>query len=111
MAHVGDRENTSQSAVIEPSARKRENPEIRGEPAICVTKLSPTEWRVSSAALADDDPAGLLGFIQRVQTAYEVTNLRLLRERSYFSSFDRAATSLVPRSTSTNSAVSRKVLK
>jgi len=67
-----------------------------------VTELSPTEWRVSDAARPEGDPAGLLGFIQRIGAAYEVTNLCRLRERSYFSSFDRATASLSPEPTSSH---------
>lgn len=61
------------------------------------TELSPTEWRVSDRSLADSDPSALLGFIQRVGDSYEVTDLHRLRERKYFTSFDRAAASLRPR--------------
>lgn len=107
MAHVGDNDNTSQST----GEALGETSEICADHNISLTELSPTEWRVSNAALAEDDPAGLLGFIQKIQTVYEVTNLRVLRERSYFSSFDRAAASLVPRSSSTSSLANRKVLK
>ncbi|TFD79082.1 hypothetical protein [Cryobacterium psychrophilum] len=64
---------------------------------LALTELSPTEWRVSDAGLPESDPAGLLGFIQRIGGAYEVTNLGRLRERRYFSSFDRATASLCPR--------------
>jgi len=63
---------------------------------LSLTELSPTEWRVTKALAAENDPAGLLGFIQRVGPAYEVTNLGRLRERSYFSSFNRATASLAP---------------
>jgi len=107
MAHRGDSENTSRTAEIAAHSDSG----LDAERAISLTELSPTEWRVSRAALADDDPTALLGFIQRVKTAYEVTNLNRLRERSYFSSFDRAAASLVPRSSSTSPLANRKVLK
>ena len=62
-----------------------------------VIPLSPTEWRVADHATEQDDPSGLLGFIQIVGSAFEVTNLGRPRERSYFSSFDRATASLLPR--------------
>jgi hypothetical protein len=68
-----------------------------GRCEVRITELSPTEWRVSDAAIADDDPSALLGFIQLVGDTYEVTNLGRLRERSYFSSFDRATASLASR--------------
>jgi len=58
-----------------------------------VTELSPTEWRVSDRTIPDGDPSAVLGFIQQVSDTYEVTNLRRLRERSYFSSFERATAS------------------
>jgi len=59
-----------------------------------ITELSSTEWRVSDRTVDAGDPSGVLGFIQRLGNFYEVTNLRRLRERSYFSSFDRATASL-----------------
>lgn len=68
-----------------------------GRRAVRLTELSPTEWRVCDAEIVDGDPAALLGFIQRVGGAFEVTDLVRLRERSYFSSFDRATASLVSR--------------
>lgn len=61
---------------------------------IGINELSPTEWRISDRLIADSDASALLGFIQRVDDAFEVTNLGRPRERSYFSSFDRAAASL-----------------
>jgi hypothetical protein len=79
---------------------------------IGISELSPTEWRICDRTIADGDPSALLGFIQRVGIqnggiqnggiqngggAYEVTYLGRLRERSYFSSFDRAAASLAAR--------------
>ncbi|TFD46564.1 hypothetical protein E3T55_17020 [Cryobacterium frigoriphilum] len=63
-----------------------------------LTELSPTEWRVVDALRPYDDASRVLGFIQRVGEAYEVTSLIHLRERSYYSSFERAAASLDPRS-------------
>ncbi|MFC5928015.1 hypothetical protein D6T64_04795 [Cryobacterium melibiosiphilum] len=71
------------------------DPGTRGN--LGLTKLSPTEWRVVDALRPDDDASRVLGFIQRVGDAYEVTSLVRLRERTYFSSFDRAAASLDPR--------------
>ena len=62
-----------------------------------LTELSPTEWRVVDAVRPADDASRVLGFIQRVGDAYEVTSLIRLRERTYFSSFARAAASLDPR--------------
>lgn len=76
----------------------------RGE--ISLTELSPTEWRVCDERIGDGDPAALLGFIQRVGDAYEVLNLGRPRERSYFSSFDRATASLGSRP-----ELNREVLK
>lgn len=61
---------------------------------IGINEISPTEWRVSDRMIADSDASALLGFIQRVDDAFEVTNLGRPRERSYFSSFDRATASL-----------------
>jgi hypothetical protein len=58
-----------------------------------ITELSPTEWRVSDRTIPDGDPSVVLGFIQQVSDTFEVTNLRRLRERSYFSSFERATAS------------------
>ena len=62
-----------------------------------LTELSPTEWRVVDALRPADDAGRVLGFIQRVGDAYEVTSLIRLRERTCFSSFERAAASLYPR--------------
>ena len=62
-----------------------------------ITELSPTEWRVADHSIEHDDPTALLGFIQIVGSAYEVTNLGRPRERAYFTSFDRATASLLPR--------------
>jgi len=63
---------------------------------LALTELSPTEWRVAKASAAENDPTGLLGFIQRIGSAYEVTDLGHVRERSYYSSFCRAIASLSP---------------
>ena len=73
--------------------------DIRDIGDIGVNELSPTEWRVSDRRIADGDPAALVGFIQRVDDAFEVTNFGRPRERSYFSSFDRATASLALRPT------------
>jgi len=62
-----------------------------------ITELSPTEWRVADHAIEHDDPTALLGFIQIVGSAFEVTNLGRPRERAYFTSFDRATASLLTR--------------
>jgi len=62
-----------------------------------ITALSPTEWRVADHAIEHDDASALLGFIQMVGSAFEVTNLGRPRERAYFSSFDRATASLLTR--------------
>lgn len=66
-------------------------------PEIEITELSPTEWRVCDRTMADGDPSALLGFIQQIGGTYEVTNLGRLRERTFFSSFDRATASLAAR--------------
>ena len=62
-----------------------------------ITELSPTEWCVADHAIEHDDPTALLGFIQIVGSAFEVTNLGRPRERAYFTSFDRATASLLTR--------------
>ncbi|MEO6199923.1 MAG: hypothetical protein ABIX44_02040 [Cryobacterium sp.] len=62
-----------------------------------ITELSPTEWRVCDESITEGDPSAVLGFIQRVQGAYEVTDLGRLRERTYFSSFARAMSSFAGR--------------
>jgi len=75
-----------------------------------LTALSPTEWRVTDAHRDEGDPSAVLGFIQNVGGAFEVTNLARLRERSYFSTFGRAAASLVPgHTTPTSMVVPRQV--
>lgn len=70
-----------------------------------ISELSPTEWRISDRMMADGDPAALVGFIQRVDDAFEVTDFGRPRERSYFSSFDRARASLTVRPTPTGTAL------
>ncbi|MDH6235640.1 hypothetical protein [Cryobacterium sp. CG_9.6] len=77
---------------------------------LALTELSPTEWRVSDAACPEGDPSALLGFIQRIGPAYEVTNLGRLHERSYFLSFDRATASLSTVPLTSPSPVNRKML-
>ena len=72
---------------------------------IGINELSPTEWRISDRMIADGDPAALVGFIQRVDDAFEVTDFGRPRERSYFSSFDRAAASLALRPGPTGTAL------
>lgn len=80
-------------------------PQTRSAPAVPapdladveITPISPTEWRIADHALTHDDPTALLGFIQIVGSAFEVTNFGRPRERSYFSSFDRATASLITR--------------
>jgi hypothetical protein len=62
-----------------------------------ITAISSTEWRVADHAIEHNDATALLGFIQIVGTAFEVTNLGRPRERAYFTSFDRATASLRPR--------------
>jgi len=73
------------------SARESEAAEVQ------ITAISSTEWRVADQAIEYDDPTALLGFIQIVGSAFEVTNLGRPRERMYFTSFDRATASLLPR--------------
>ncbi|TFB62263.1 hypothetical protein E3N86_06800 [Cryobacterium sp. Hz7] len=41
---------------------------------IGINELSPTEWRISDRMIADGYPAALVGFIQRVDDAFEVTD-------------------------------------
>ncbi|TFB50280.1 hypothetical protein [Cryobacterium tagatosivorans] len=62
-----------------------------------ITELSATEWRICDRSIPDGDPSAVLGFIQQVEGAYEVTRLGSLRERTYFSSFERAAASFAGR--------------
>jgi len=89
---------TLRRASIREPGTDRKSWSVVGIPGLLLTKLSTTEWRVVDALRPDDDASRVLGFIQRVEGAYEVTSLVRLRERSYFSSFDRAAASLTPRS-------------
>ncbi|ANP71217.1 hypothetical protein [Cryobacterium arcticum] len=79
---------------LKPSARTAPDPDYTD---VEITPLSPTEWRVADHTITRDDPSALLGFIQIVGSAFEVTNLGRPRERAYFSSFDRATASLLPR--------------
>ncbi|TFC29467.1 hypothetical protein E3O53_13815 [Cryobacterium sp. TMT2-18-3] len=72
---------------------------------IGINELSPTEWRISDRMIADGDPAALVGFIQRVDDAFEVTDFGRPRERAYFSSFDRATASLALRPAPTGTAL------
>ncbi|QYF73542.1 hypothetical protein [Cryobacterium sp. PAMC25264] len=77
-----------------PSARTAPEPDYTD---VDITPLSPTEWRVADHLITQDDPSALLGFIQIVGSAFEVTNLGRPRERAYSSSFDRATASLLTR--------------
>ncbi|MCU1444980.1 hypothetical protein [Cryobacterium sp.] len=71
---------------------------VAADPAeVEITAISDTEWRIAEHAIEHDDPHALLGFIQVVGTAFEVTSLGRPRERAYFTSFDRATASLRPR--------------
>ena len=93
--------NGTRQALNEDARRNNPHPtdirDIGSNRDIGINELSPTEWRVSDRMIADGDPAALVGFIQRVDDAYEVTNFGRPRERSYFSSFDRATASLALR--------------
>jgi hypothetical protein len=55
-----------------------------------VAELSPSQWRVTDVTIADGDPSGSLGFIQRFGDLYEVMKLNLPRDRFYVGSLDRA---------------------
>ena len=92
-----DSQTLRPATVREPSSAS-ESGTVSKCAGLVLTELSPTEWRVVDAQRPVDDASRVLGFIQRVDDAYEVTNLGRLRERTYFSSFDRAAASLNPRS-------------
>ena len=59
-----------------------------------ILALSPTEWRVSSHGVAEGNPLAILGFIRQVGAFFEVMSLDRWRERTYFSSFSRAAETL-----------------
>jgi hypothetical protein len=92
--------NGTRQALHEDARSNNPHPtDIRDNRDIGINELSPTEWRVSDRMIADGDPAALVGFIQRVDDAFEVTNFGRPRERSYFSSFDRATASLALRPT------------
>lgn len=61
-----------------------------------ILALSPTEWRVSAAqGAAEGNPLAILGFIRQIGAFFEVMSLDRWRERTYFSSFARAAETLV----------------
>ena len=79
---------------LKQSARTAPEPDYTD---VEIIPLSPTEWRVADHTITQDDPSALLGFIQIVGSAFEVTNLGRPRERAYFSSFDRATASLLHR--------------
>lgn len=85
----------SKATVRDSRTVRKSGPDV-AVAGLVLTKLSPTEWCVVDALQPDNDASRVLGFIQRVGDAYEVTNLVRLRERTYFSSFDRAAASLDP---------------
>ena len=106
MADDGTRETIQEIARQTQFARtpRRQGPS-RLERDIGINALSPTEWRISDTKMPDGDPAALVGFIQRVGDAFEVTDFGRPRERSYFSSFDRAAASLAGRPAPTGSAL------
>jgi hypothetical protein len=83
--------NISAAGAARGAARTPEAADVE------ITAISSTEWRIADHAIQNDDPNALLGFIQAVGTAFEVTNLDRPRERAYFTSFDRATASLRPR--------------
>jgi len=60
---------------------------------IRVTELSRTQWRVCDRAIAEGDPRAIFGFIERFDDSFEVSNFPL-KERSLFSTFERAVASL-----------------
>lgn len=87
----GGARHADTGAVPVPDAEVAEAAEVE------ITAISSTEWRVADHAIVHDDPTALLGFIQTVGSAFEVTNLGRPRERMYFTSFDRATASLLRR--------------
>ena len=60
-----------------------------------ILQLTPTEWLVRDPRLPDDDPAALMGVIERIGDAYGVTKLGVLTTRWFYSSFDGAQASFV----------------
>ncbi|MCY7289374.1 MAG: hypothetical protein LH624_14290 [Cryobacterium sp.] len=91
--------NDARARDPQPTATKNTATHYTGAGDLGINELSPTEWRISDPLIADGDPAALVGFIQRVDDTFEVTNFGRPRERSYFSSFDRATASLTLRPT------------
>lgn len=87
----------STNRALTPPAHPRDAAGATEPADVEITAISPTEWRIADQAIEHDDPNALLGFIQIVGTAFEVTNLGRPRERAYFTSFDRATASLLPR--------------
>jgi hypothetical protein len=95
--NIRDEGNRAPSISSSRTAGLDQGLSVSGLTNLGLTELSPTEWRVVDALRPADDAGRVLGFIQRVGGAYEVTSLLRLRERTYFSSFERAAASLDPR--------------
>jgi hypothetical protein len=69
---------------------------------LVVIALSEKEWRVSDPSRRSDDALCLLGFIQRVDTAFEVTVIGRPRERHYCGSFNSALQCLAAASEGSN---------
>ncbi len=59
-----------------------------------VIEISASEWRVSRAGGDDADPRCLLGFVQRVDGMFEVTEICRPGRRSYHRQFEAALAQL-----------------
>jgi hypothetical protein len=55
-----------------------------------IIPISESEWRVSDPRRRYDDALCLVGFVQRIDGAFEVTVIGRPRERQYFRSFGEA---------------------
>jgi hypothetical protein len=55
-----------------------------------IIPISDSEWRVSDPRRRHDDALCLVGFVQRVEGAFEVTVIGRPREREYFRSLGEA---------------------
>ncbi|MDQ1598224.1 MAG: hypothetical protein QOI70_1648 [Microbacteriaceae bacterium] len=55
-----------------------------------VIAISRDEWRISDPSKAEHDGLSLLGFVQRVENAFEITEMHRPLDRTYVHSFHAA---------------------
>lgn len=66
--------------------------------AVEVIAISEREWRVSDPTKVERDGMALLGFVELVDTTYEVTVIGEPRRRLYYASLEESVLALAERS-------------